>query len=74
MEGELLNFAVPACSQVVRFDLGRTSPTGGDRAARPVGSPLAVTLSGLSDTRVVWCAALPFLITHLGFGTSFLHQ
>ncbi len=71
IEGEPPNFAVPICSLVVRLDLGTTNPPGGNRAARPVGSPLAVTLSGLSDTHVVWCTTVPFLRTQLGFGTSF---
>jgi hypothetical protein len=53
MEGELPTFVVPICSPVVRLDLGTTNPIRGDRAARPAGSPLAVTLSGLSDTGVV---------------------
>jgi hypothetical protein len=74
MEGELPNFAVPVCSQVVQLHLGTTNPAGGARAARPVESPLAVTHSGLSDTRIVWCATVPFLRTQHGFGTSFLSQ
>ena len=74
MEGESLNFAVPVSSRVVWSDLGTTSPTGGSRAAQPVGSPLAVTLSGFSDTRVVWCTTLAFLTIQLGFDTSFLCQ
>ena len=53
MKGELPTFVVPVCLWVVRLDLGTTDPTGGDRAARPEVSPLVVTLSGLSDTRVV---------------------
>jgi hypothetical protein len=52
MEGELPTFVVPVCSRVVRFDLVTTNLTRGDRAARPAGSPLAVTLSALSDTHV----------------------
>jgi hypothetical protein len=71
MEGEPPDFAVPICSRVVRFDLGKTNPTGSNRAARPVGSPLAVTLSGFSDMLVVWCATLPFLRTQLGFVLHF---
>jgi hypothetical protein len=74
MEGGPPNFAVPVCSQVVRLDLGTTNPAGGDRAARPVGSLLAVTYSDLLDTRVVWCVTVPFRRTQLGFGTSFLHR
>ena len=53
MEGELPTFVVPVCLRVVRLDLGTTDPTKGDRAARPAVSPQAVTLSGLSDMRVV---------------------
>ena len=53
MEVELPTFVVPVCLRVVRLDLGTTDPTKGGRAARPEGSPPAVTLSGLSDTRVV---------------------
>ncbi len=74
--GEPPNFAVPVCSRVVRLDLGMTSPAGGNRAARPVGSPLVVTLSGLLDTRVVWCATVvrPSLRTQLVSDTSFPRQ